>query len=160
MRADLAIAARPAPTHLAVTDPPRVHRPEARRRQRQEHHRVLSDGLGHALAAAHPARDKLERVAPISARARRADGLAAVAAALQQRSVGLVVGGVGGHYLPCRRVERIDSPTKSNRSAAVTIRTQLTLEALPLVRVSGPREHAIELGTEDRAHHTPSASHL
>src|SRR4051812_18242616 len=137
-----------------------MHRPEARRRQRQEHHRMLRNPLGHALAAAHPARHKLVGVAAIDASTRRTNGLAPVAAALQQRSVWLAIGRVGSHYLPCRRIERIDPPTKPNRPPAVTIRTQLALEPLPLVGISGACEHALELGAGDSGHaFTPFASH-
>ena len=58
-------APRPAPPRLAVDHAARMHRPEARRRQRQEHHRMLRHRLGHALAAAHARGDELERVTAI-----------------------------------------------------------------------------------------------
>ena len=63
-----------------------------------------------------PLGHELERVAAVGPRARRADGLAPVAAALQQRPVGLVVGRVGGHDL-ARRRDRSSRPAHAAEPA-------------------------------------------
>ncbi len=132
VRARLALPPRPAPARLAVDHATRVHRPEPGRRQRQEDHRMPRDGLGHALAAAHPRRDELERITAIRLRTRRADGLAPVAAALQQRLVRLVLGrehrpDLAGRRRRSSRSHRATGPAAgSSRSSAAGARSAPT----------------------------------
>jgi len=75
--ADLAMPARPATSRLAARrEAPGVHEAEARRRQRQEQHRMSGDRLGNALAAAQASDNELESIAAIRLCARRAHRLA------------------------------------------------------------------------------------
>ena len=100
--------------------------------------------LRHALAAAQPGGDELVRVAAVGLRARRADRLAAIAAALQQRASGSGLGRVDRARLAGRQVDRVDLAAQPHRLPAVARRAHLVLEALPLLRVRCPRQHLLE----------------
>jgi hypothetical protein len=57
-----------------------MHRPERGCGEGGEDQRVLDDGVGHCLAADHPGSDQVEHVSRVDPRARRAVGVAPVAA--------------------------------------------------------------------------------
>ena len=83
---------QPAPPRPPVRpDQPRMHDPEARCRERQEHGRVLSDRIRHAFAASEAGGDQVVGVLAVALSAGGAHGLAAVPARLAQHAVRLRV---------------------------------------------------------------------
>ena len=129
MRADRRVAPRPAAPRLPVrAERARVHEPEARRRQRHEHRRVLGDRVRDALAAAQAGGDQVVGVLAVALRARRADGLAAVPARLAQHAVRL---GVGRPHAPVAvPVAGLDRA----RAAGPAARSSRTSAAAPQAR--------------------------
>ena len=89
VRADLGVASWPAAPWLTRrVERARVHEPEARCREGDEHGGVLNHDVGDALAAAEAGADEVVGVLAVALRARRADGFAAVAARLSEDAVG------------------------------------------------------------------------
>jgi hypothetical protein len=86
------------PPRAAAQRPPirgltaRVHRPERRRGQCDEHGRVLHHAVGYALAAPQPGGDQVVGVLAVALSTRRTNSFAAVGACLAQNPVGLVAG--------------------------------------------------------------------
>ena len=104
VRADRRVAAGPAAPRPPVrSEHASVNRPEARRRQRGEDHRVLGDAVRHALAAAHPGGDQVVGVLAVALGARGTDRLAPVPARLPEHAVGLVA----------RRPHRMPAPVRA-----------------------------------------------
>ena len=94
---------------------PRVHGSEGRSCQRREDHRVGGDRLRHSLPAGEACHDEVAGVVAIDVRARRATGLAPVAARLEDETlVSTVVGDLsrGG-------VEVVLVPKEAERVRAV-----------------------------------------
>ncbi len=128
MLADGRVAARAAASRLAVrSERPGVHEPEARRRQRDEHRRVLGDRRRGRPCRRAARGDQLVGVAAVALGARRADGLAAVAARLAEDPVRL---GVGRPDAPLAvAVAGLDVALEADGAGAVPGGAQLRLKA-------------------------------
>jgi hypothetical protein len=144
VRADRRVAPGAAVARLAVRAVPlRVHRAEARCRQRDEHHRMLRDRFGDALAAAQAGDQQLVGVPAIGLGARRTDRGAPVAARLPEHAVGL---GVGREHAPAPgRVLDVDVALEAHRPRAVARRAQLRLKAREVRPAGAARELAQQL---------------
>ena len=119
--------ARSAPTRSVAgpVGPPGVHRAEARRGERDEHHRVRCHVDWHALpAAGKPGIDQLPDIALVLPGARRADGSAPVAAAHEDHPARLAPGRVQRPQRPGLRLGKCLAP-QSDRPPAVPGLAQL-----------------------------------
>lgn len=101
VRAELAFAARVTGLPAAGA----VDGAEGGGGEGEEDQRIVGDGVGDVLATLDAAADHLEGVAGVEAGARRAHGFAAVAAALEQDTEGLVGGAEDAQHFTRVRVD-------------------------------------------------------
>lgn len=130
---------RAADPGSAAASPRRVHRTEARRRQRHEQPRMLTDLRWHPLTAPQAGRHQLPGIRPVGRRARRADTRAAVPAR---------------HHRPLHlRPGRADQP---DRAGAEPGRGRLPPPALEPI-AGGPLDQ-LPLQPPQHRHHAPPTS--
>jgi hypothetical protein len=136
--------------HQPALRPAAVDVAEAGGGEGHEQPRMAADRLGHALAALEASGQELVGVRPVGGRTRRAAGLAAGAAGLQQHPIRLAVAVVDGADLARLAVGVLDSAGQADRVMAVAGLSDQLHPAV--IALAGPVDDLAENTREQVAH--------